>query len=71
MKRYEKLNTTYYKRQLDLRVEVVRRFMEYLKQEEKKESIESEMIAKGIVNEIFDSSLSHDLYRIEKIIKSA
>ena len=59
------------KRQLDLRVEVVRRFMEYLKQEEKKESIESEMIAKGIVNEIFDSSLSHDLYRIENIIKSA
>lgn len=58
------------KRQLDLRVEVVKRFMDYLKQEERKESIESEMIAKGIVNEIYESNLSQDLYRIENKIKS-
>lgn len=58
------------KRQLDLRVEVVRRFMDYLKTEERKESIESEMIAKDIVDEIYNCSLSRDLLRIENKIKS-
>lgn len=45
--------------------------MDYLKQEERKESIESEMIAKGIVNEIYETSLSQDLYRIERKINRA
>jgi len=53
------------KRRLDLRVKVVRRFMEYLSHEEKKESIESENISKGIVSEIFANGLSYDLSRIE------
>ncbi|MCY1636708.1 AAA family ATPase [Marinifilum sp. D737] len=64
------LSNEHGKRQLDLRIETVKRFMEYLKNEEKKESIESETIAKGIVDEIYDTSLSHTLYRIAGKIKA-
>jgi GTPase SAR1 family protein len=56
------------KRQLDLRVEVVKRFTNYLRQEEMKESVESEKIAKGIVNEMFDNNLTYELNRIERRI---
>jgi hypothetical protein len=58
------------KRQLDLRIEVVKKFMDYLKQEEKKESIESEMIAKDIVKEMFNCGLTQDLFKIENKIKN-
>ena len=64
------LSDEYGKRQLDLRIEVVKRFMDYLRNEEKKESIESEIIAKGIVNEIFECGLSHDIFRIEKKLRN-
>lgn len=65
------LSNEHGKRQLDLRIETVKRFMKYLEHEEKKESIESEMIAKDIVKEIYETSLSHTLYRIESKIKAS
>jgi hypothetical protein len=45
--------------------------MDYLRNEEKKESIESERIARKIVDEIFSINLSHDLYRIKNTIRNS
>jgi GTPase SAR1 family protein len=58
------------KRPLYRRAETVIMFMEYLKDEEKKESVESEQIAKCIVDEISAGGLAYDLKRIERTINN-
>jgi len=57
-------------RNLRQRLETVKIFMEYLRQQEHKETIESEMIAKNIVQEIYDNGLNNEFKRIERVLAS-
>ena len=55
-------------RNLKQRLETVKIFVEYLRQQEHKETIESELIAKNIVQDIFDNGLNKEFKRIERVI---